>query len=558
MVRRRNCSIGLGGLTLVLILTLSSLVSSRRAQAQLLQVDPLMHQGICVVLGLPDAGHPESVVELAADKQLKVYFQSSDPAQLDAVRRCAAERGLLGTQVFAEQGAPTSLHVATNLADLVLVSAAAEPDVPETEILRVLRPQGKAIIGSKELVKPTPEGVDDWSHVYHGPDNNPQSTDQIVRAPYRTQFLGGPLFSPMPEVTVAAGGRIFKAFGNIAHKANQNAVLNQLYCINAYNGTILWTRDLSPGYMIHRNTMIATPDILYLADDKSCKLIDTSTGKVQDEIVVPADLSDGSVWKWMALDQGVLYGLVGGSEIHVDTITSDVRGIGHWPWGMWKGHDYSDPRTNFGFGRTFLAIDPHTKEILWHYRDDQYIDSRGVCMGNDRIYFYSPEKFLACISCADGSPLWKNTDQSLLQAIGPNAPAQHYVTGYSTTAYIKCHDKQLFFAGPQRNRFVVASADDGHLLWEKRQGNVQIVLRDDGIYCAGPQLGASMAGGKYSYDGEKNCVNSHPSRVHKSDRQHRQRLLPHQRRDGSSQHVGQFGTAHRAHAATLPGRRRDL
>ena len=204
----------------------------------------------------------------------------------------------------------------------------------------------------------------------------------------------------MPEVTVAAGGRIFKAFGNIAHKANQNAVLNQLYCINAYNGTILWTRDLSPGYMIHRNTMIATPDILYLADDKSCKLIDTSTGKVQDEIVVPADLSDGSVWKWMALDQGVLYGLVGGSEIHVDTITSDVRGIGHWPWGMWKGHDYSDPRTNFGFGRTFLAIDPHTKEILWHYRDDQYIDSRGVCMGNDRIYFYSPEKFLACISCA--------------------------------------------------------------------------------------------------------------------------------------------------------------
>ena len=183
MARRRNCSIGLGGLTLVLILTLSSLVSSRRAQAQLLQVDPLMHQGICVVLGLPDAGHPESVVELAADKQLKVYFQSSDPAQLDAVRRCAAERGLLGTQVFAEQGAPTSLHVATNLADLVLVSAAAEPDVPETEILRVLRPQGKAIIGSKELVKPTPEGVDDWSHVYHGPDNNPQSTDQIVALP---------------------------------------------------------------------------------------------------------------------------------------------------------------------------------------------------------------------------------------------------------------------------------------------------------------------------------------------------------------------------------------
>ena len=79
---------------------------------------------------------------------------------------------------------------------------------------------------------------------------------------------------------------------------------------------------------------------------------------MRDEIVVPEGLADGAVWKWMAMQDGVLYALVGGPEIQVDTITSSVRGMGHWPWGMWKGHDYSDPRTNFGFGRTFLAIDP--------------------------------------------------------------------------------------------------------------------------------------------------------------------------------------------------------
>ncbi len=421
---------------------------SARAAAQVLEVDPGMKQGICVVLGLPEADRAVSVIEVATGQQLKVYFQSPDAAQLEAVRQSASQEGLLGKQVFVEQGALSSLHLANNLADIVLVSPAAQETASQEEILRVLRPGGKAVIGTTEIVKPQPAGVDDWSHVYHGPDNNPQSTDQLARAPYRTQFLGGPLFSPMPEVTVAAGGRIFKAFGHIAHKANQDAVLNQLYCINAFNGTVLWTRDLSPGYMIHRNTMIATPDILYLADDKSCKLVDTATGQVRDEIVVPADLADGSVWKWMALHDGVLYALVGGSEIQVDTITSNVRGIGHWPWGMWKGHDYSDPRTNFGFGRTFLAIDPQTKQILWHHPEDHYIDSRGVCMGSGRIFFCSPEQFVACIRCDDGSLLWKNSDESLLQAIGTNGPAQHYVTGYSTTAYIKCNDQAVVLRRP--------------------------------------------------------------------------------------------------------------
>ena len=379
----------------------------------------------------------------------------------------------------------------------------AAETAPRAEVLRVLRPGAVATLGSQDITKPLDTTVDSWSHVYHGPDNNPQSTDQLARAPYHTQFLATPLFSPMPEVSVAAGGRIFKAFGHIAHKANQNPVLNTLYCISAFNGTVLWQRPLSRGYMIHRSTMIATPDRFYLADDKSCKLIDPATGAVSSEIVVPDGLADGKVWKWMALQNGILYALVGGDEIHVDTITSNIRGIGHWPWGMWKGHDYSDPRTNFGYGRTFIAVDPHTQTILWSYRDPDYIDSRGVCMFDNHIYFYSPENFLACLDTTSHALAWKNSAPALLQAIGPNGRAQHYVTGYATTSYIKCNQQQLFFAGPQRPRFVVASTSDGHLLWQQRQGNVQVVLRDEGVYCAGPQLGNDQAGAIYSYAGRR-------------------------------------------------------
>lgn len=467
-------------------------------------VDPLGPDvGVCVVVGLPDAGQPDSVVRLCDGNRRQVYFQSNDVAEVSAVRAAAATAGLLGNRLFVEQASSNTLHLADNLADAAWITPAATSVIGREEVLRVVHPGAIVRWGNEDLTKSRPEGVDTWSHLYHGPDNNPNSTDQLARAPFRTQFLAGPLFSPMPEVTVAGYGRIYKAFGHIAHKANQNAMLNTLMGINAYNGTILWRRDPRPGFMVHRSTMIAIPDALLLGDDQSCKIIDGQTGEVRDEIVVPDGVADGKVWKWMALQDGVLYALVGGSEIQVDTVTSDVRGIGHWPWGMWKGHEYADPKTSFGFGRTFLAIQLDTKQVLWTYRDDEYLDSRGVCMSHGRIYFYAPDKFLGCLNAADGQVAWKNSDSDLLQAIGPQGAAQFYVTGYATQSYIKCTADQIFFAGPQRERLVVASTADGHLLWQRAPGNLQLVLREDGFYGVGPQQGADDAGGKYAYDGTR-------------------------------------------------------
>ena len=174
--------------------------------------------------------------------------------------------------------------------------------------------------------------------------------------------------------------------------------------------------------MIHRNTMIATEDSLLMGDDESCKIIDAVTGTVRAEITVPKGLGDGPVWKWMALRDGVLYALVGHEEVHVDTQPSDRRGLGHWPWGMWKGHDYLDPKTSFGFGRTLLAIDLSSRKVLWSYSDDDYLDGRAVVMNDKHIFCYSPEKFLACIDISNGKRVWRNSAADLLQAIGRERP----------------------------------------------------------------------------------------------------------------------------------------
>ena len=454
-------------------------------------------RGVCAILGLPQDGNAAWVIELARAGHGQIYFQSSRAEEVGQVREAAAAAGLLGKQVFADLGENAKIHLAENLADAVIVAPQIATEVDEVEVLRVLHPDGVGLLGSRRLVKQRPEGVDQWSHVFHAPDNNPLSTDQFARAPYLTHFLAAPLFVPMPEVSVAAGGRVFRAFGHIAHRANQNAYLNTLICVNGYNGTILWQQRLHEGFMIHRNTMIATPATLYLGDDESCKLFEARTGQLKDQLVVPAEVADGKVWKWMALESGadgraILYALVGGEEIRPHTIHSEAPSMGHWPWGMWEGHAYSDPKTNFGFGRTLLAIDPATKKILWSHREDDYLDARGVCLKNGCIYCYSPDKFLACLETSSGHLAWKNSDRNLLDAIGRDGPAQNPYEGYATTTFIKCNEHEIFFAGPQRKRLVVASTENGKLLWQKEPGNLQIVLRGDSLYGAGRESTFSL------------------------------------------------------------------
>jgi hypothetical protein len=259
-------------------------------------------RGICVVLGDTKL---DLALELARKSQLLIYVQLPEAEDAEKARRAADVAGLYGTRVYVEKGALTDLHLADNLAD-ALIAVGETTGLPEAEALRVLRPEGKALLGQRELIKPFPEGIDDWSHPYHGPDNNPQSEDRIARAPYLTQFLADPRYAPVPQVAVASAGRVFKAFGHVAFKRREEPYLNKLVAFNGYNGTILWERDLPPGMMVHRNTFIAAPTTLYVGDDSSCKTIDTMTGELKDEIIPPVEVAGGTFWKWMALEDGVL------------------------------------------------------------------------------------------------------------------------------------------------------------------------------------------------------------------------------------------------------------
>jgi outer membrane protein assembly factor BamB len=333
------------------------------------------------------------------------------------------------------------------------------------------------------LIKPVPDGTDDWSHPYHGPDNNPLSQDQNVEAPYMTQFLTGPRYGPAPQSAVAAGGRVFKAFGHVAWHRREEACLNTLVAFNGFNGTVLWKRDIPEGLMVHRNTLIATEDTLFFGDDESCKLIDAPTGELRSEIVPPPPITGGTFWKWMALENGVLCALVGQSEQRDATMRYDRQAHG-WPWAR-ISTGYNQAEHTWGFGRTLLAIKPETKEILWHYHEDEPMDSRALCMKNGKIFAFRFGAYLACIDAQTGQTLWRKTPDNtpgLFEALGEYLPRQGYDSNWRTTAYLKCTDSALYFAGPPIGKLLAVSAEDGRVLWQHPYDNFQLLIRPESLY----------------------------------------------------------------------------
>ena len=437
-------------------------------------------RGICVVLGDSNC---DLALDLARRSELLVYVQLPLNEDLETARRTVDAAGFYGTRIFIEKGDLSHIHMADNLADII-VAVNDAVGINEDEVLRVLRPRGKALLGQKELVKPVPEGIDDWSHPYHAPDNNPQSNDRIARAPYLTQFLGMPFYAPMPQNTVSSAGRVFRALGHIAFKPREEAWVNTLMAYNGNNGTILWTRDLVPGVMVHRNTMIATPTTLYIGDNTSCKLIDAVTGELKDEIIPSQDFTEGGTfWKWMALENDVLYAVIGEQEMKDPEVRNSSPGHG-WPWNpLSKG--YNLPENPWGFGRNLLAIDTKTKKVLWNYHEDEPIDTRAVCMKNGRLFAFRFGSYLTCLDTNNGRIIWKKTpenDPELFEALGKNLNRQDWQTNWRTAAYLKCSDRALYFAGPMMDKLLTVSVEDGSVLWYHPYDNFQIVLHNEGLY----------------------------------------------------------------------------
>jgi len=460
------------------------------AQAHDLVRDAGVAGGICCVAQCAD---PEFPVALARQSKWIVHVLEADEARAEALRDRARALGLRPPGFVVEHWTEDRLPYVENLVDLVIA-----PDTPpdywtnarQAEVLRALRPGGKlykratnATAPWDVAMKPPTAGVDDWSHWEHGPDNNPVSTDTVIRAPYMTQWLGLPYYIAMPAVTTAAGGRIFLAMGHIAHHEREEPWLNTLLARNGYNGEELWRRRLPDGYLVHRSAFVATDDTFYMIDldGSGCLLLDPETGAEKGRIRLPELAGE---WKWIALQDGVLYILEG--KTHDPGQTTVVRSEQPaWSWGE-LSTGYYDERIPWGFGNAIAAYDLAAQRLNWVRWEDAPIDARGMAIGDGKVFFYEPDARLGALAAQSGDVLWTNEDPGVRALIEEEARGLFSTPGFRTACICVYTPKGLFYQGQAQANLVAISKDDGRMLWSRpKTSNNPNVIYLDGFVLAG-------------------------------------------------------------------------
>jgi hypothetical protein len=105
-----------------------------------------------------------------------------------------------------------------------------------------------------KTVKPRPEEMDEWTHHLYDPTGNAVSKDQLVDFPRQMQWIGGPRYSrhhdhmSAASAMVTAGGRLFYIFDHASPLSIQLPSKWQLVARDAFNGAILWRREMGPWF----------------------------------------------------------------------------------------------------------------------------------------------------------------------------------------------------------------------------------------------------------------------------------------------------------------------
>jgi outer membrane protein assembly factor BamB len=300
-----------------------------------------IHQGYCLVLG---SGEGCLAYEIARRSRLTVVGIDPDTDCVARSRAAIDRLGLYG-RVSIDQGSLGPLPYASFLFNLV-VSERALVDVAapgkSQEALRVLRPcGGTAMIGRPAVagasgaspdnyftnwvagqsgwkrsgdhgtwmtfVRPPLKKAGAWTHIYAEPGNTACSQDQLIRPPFRIQWFGEPGPRDMIDrhhrtvPPLCCNGRLFVP-GN-----------ERIFVLDAYNGTILWSRDI-PGFrriaaLRDSGNMAATDDRVFVTAKDSCHAFDAQTGALLRKHAAPsAEDNSARDWGYVAVLNQRLYG----------------------------------------------------------------------------------------------------------------------------------------------------------------------------------------------------------------------------------------------------------
>mgnify|MGYP000923007825 FL=1 len=461
-------------------------------------------KGYCLVLG---AGTGRLAYEIARRSQLQVVGLEQDPQQVAQARRLLAEAGLYGVRISIHQGTLDQVRYAKHFANLIvsdeallngrLLSSAAEVhrlvrpcggtlviETPRNVSPDKLAAWGRAAIAGWQ-VEPTAQGhqafaargpvpgAGEWSHFYADPANTACSGDAFPPGPVDIQWFGRPGPRRMPDRHDKNVGPLYKN-GRLFVSGD-----NYVVAVDAYNGTILWERDVPEsvrlGAFRHSGSMAASEDRLYMAAGSDCLGLDAQTGKVHLTLSVPP-AADGAPreWGYVAVVDDLLLGSAtpAGAAFRHQTLDTEVliwrdfmpvicshelnahqipSGQPRWTYTARQGAIIT-PTIAAGNGRVYFveSADPQTLQIA----DGRVKIPLLVGQGTD----------LVALDLRSGETLWRKAVD--LRAL------QHIVfLSYAQERLVITGSKNVTVDGAQRVRYDLAAFDaaSGSPLWQTTQ-----------------------------------------------------------------------------------------
>ena len=426
-----------------------------------------------------------TVAGLVGQTPWRVFCRGSAAGGMEKIRDWAGKEGLLGQRVSVVEGDGPSLWLAADMADAVWVGPDIENPPTEKEIMRVLRPGGVCIASGKVRTKPARSGVDEWNHPYHEPDNNVVSRDSVSRLPGELRFQTHPVFAPMPNQTLFAGGRIFFFSGHIAFHEREEPLLNTLTVLNAYNGLKLWSRPLDADYVVHNVSKLATGDEVVYAEGGTLRMLDAATGNVKGNFGVPpnAAAAGDTDWKWIARKDDILWAAFGPPDAGVAPHRRRQK-MGHWPWDV-ANEQYKGIINNFGAAGTLAAFRYPEMKLLWSVGEREPFDARALCVDDNRVFQLAPGRYIAARDSVTGGQLWRKTPETskaLFNTVGNSIKRQGWGLGWATYCCARAKDGVICIAGPSFNKTIAIDFEKGDLLWASDISSGHPFFLDNALY----------------------------------------------------------------------------
>lgn len=333
---------------------------------------------------------------LRTNDSFLVHGLDSDAANIEKARAHIRDAGIYGP-VSVERFSGKVLPYTDRLVNLLIAEDLG--DVPMKEVLRVLVPDGVACIKQanrwNKITNPRPLEMDEWTHYLHDPSGNAVSKDKLIGFLRQMQWIGGPRYSrhhdhmSSASAMVSAGGRLFYIFDHASSLSIQLPSKWQLVARDAFNGTVLWRRDIDswfsqmqrlksgPSNLPRR--LVAIDDTLYttLALDAPLTALDAATGRTLKAYTGTKGTDE------ILYSEGVLY-LVVNREGYISS-----------PFTAWTRQK-----------RTVMAVKADTGEVLWE-KTWPWVVPGCMALDGQRVAFFDGERVVT-LNRKTGDLLWQS------------------------------------------------------------------------------------------------------------------------------------------------------